>query len=238
MSTASVMMGAVLQMTALFGQPAAQLDPKEVVCLAKVVHNESRGESFKGQVAVAFVVLNRADGSSICATVSEPGQFNSAWKTRKVSERREVISAVNASLLAVSRRTEDPTKGANFFNTKNKRPSGMGSHKVTLVEGRHVFYKGDGYRPKRPSASDVEKVRLREEDRRRAAAVAFLRDPVEQGVDRVLRRSSKVDFYGRQEKRRSDSEDVGVRSKLAFFGGILWIPRRREGVAAGDSETV
>lgn len=50
---------------------------REQRCLASAIHYEARGESIKGQKAVADVVTNRAvkSGKSVCETIAEPRQF-------------------------------------------------------------------------------------------------------------------------------------------------------------------
>lgn len=63
---------------------AAQIEAlREQRCLANVIWHESRGESTKGQKAVADVVANRAakSGKSVCQIVAEPRQF--AWYSKK-----------------------------------------------------------------------------------------------------------------------------------------------------------
>ncbi|MBL0916583.1 MAG: cell wall hydrolase, partial [Sphingopyxis sp.] len=57
----------------------AELDP-ELRCLAGAVYFESRGESLAGQLAVAHVVINRANSGrfpkSLCGVVHQPSQFS------------------------------------------------------------------------------------------------------------------------------------------------------------------
>lgn len=56
---------------------------REQRCLSNALYWESRGESIKGQKAVADVVTNRTvkSGKSVCEVVAEPRQF--AWYSKK-----------------------------------------------------------------------------------------------------------------------------------------------------------
>lgn len=53
---------------------------REVACLAKAVYFESRGEKLAGQLAVAQVIINRADSTSFpddyCSVVTQKAQFS------------------------------------------------------------------------------------------------------------------------------------------------------------------
>jgi len=48
-----------------------------LMCLAMTIFTESRGEPYKGQVAVASVVLNRVEKnhSDVCTEINKTGQF-------------------------------------------------------------------------------------------------------------------------------------------------------------------
>lgn len=84
-------------------------DLREKRCLANVIWHESRGESTKGQKAVADVVTNRAAkrGKSICSVVAEPRQF--AWFRKDIpllpldEERRKLLTnAASESTITTS----------------------------------------------------------------------------------------------------------------------------------------
>jgi hypothetical protein len=76
--------GAPLQRGPLDEMVAAFVDTgnydAQQLCLAKAVYFEARGESLEGQLAVAEVVLNRANSgrypSTICNVVTQPAQFS------------------------------------------------------------------------------------------------------------------------------------------------------------------
>ena len=70
---------------------ATETDGREEHCLASAIYFEARGESLEGQLAVAEVVLNRAQSgrypASLCGVVVQPAQFSFV--------RRGVIPAAN-----------------------------------------------------------------------------------------------------------------------------------------------
>ena len=127
------------------------------ICLALNVFYEARGESVKGQYAVAHVTLNRVDSESndpskVCNTVFKKDQFSWTKKHKKPLKRFVKIAqlakksdeqswntAVDVAQKVISRMSKDITKGATFFNEKK-----MGRmYKTTVVAtviGDHTFY--------------------------------------------------------------------------------------------------
>ena len=87
MRTISKLLIASVIALATFATPTvvAKTDNNEVVCLAKNIYFESRGESLAGKLAVAKVTLNRTQHpdfpSTICKVVYQPGQFS--WTTKR-----------------------------------------------------------------------------------------------------------------------------------------------------------
>ena len=67
----------LLGVVAVEGGNPPNTDPTAVDCLAAAIYKEARGESLKGKLAVAQVVLNR--GENICNTINKPHQFS--WRT-------------------------------------------------------------------------------------------------------------------------------------------------------------
>jgi spore germination cell wall hydrolase CwlJ-like protein len=94
-------------------------------CIEQVVWAEARGESKRGQAAVAHVVINRhkKSGKSPCQVVKEQGQFvlgrPPAWFKITIPSR-------------------DPTGGATHFRTKDM-PMWLGLRKLIRIGG-HSFY--------------------------------------------------------------------------------------------------
>ena len=108
--------------------------------LAKCVHAEARGEPYKGQVAVAAVVLNRVASSSFPNTVSgviyQSGAFScvdngSINNTPDSSCIRAALDALNGW---------DPTGGClYYYNPKTAADKWIFSRTVQTVIGNHSF---------------------------------------------------------------------------------------------------
>ncbi len=63
---------------------------EEYLMLARIIHGEARGQSYRGQVAVGNVIMNRvlcrgAWPNSITAVVSAPGQFSPYPRVKDLS---------------------------------------------------------------------------------------------------------------------------------------------------------
>ena len=98
------------------------LADKQVKCLAENIYHESRGESLKGQVAVAKVTLNRLDegyANTVCGVVKQGCQF--AWTCHpglSSPSGQLWYQAVAVALVALNNKeqVEDPTNGATHFH--------------------------------------------------------------------------------------------------------------------------
>jgi len=110
--------------------------------LARLVYAEARGESYKGQVAVASVVLNRVKSSSFPNTVAgviyqrgafsvvDDGQINLTPNQTAYNAARDALNGW------------DPTYGAiYYFNPNTATNSWIWSRPVTVVIGNHRFCK-------------------------------------------------------------------------------------------------
>ena len=108
--------------------------------LSKLVYAEARGETYKGQVAVAAVVLNRVSSASFPNTVSgviyQSGAFScvsngSINATPDASCIRAALDALNGW---------DPTGGClYYYNAKTAKDSWIFSRTVQTVIGNHSF---------------------------------------------------------------------------------------------------
>ncbi len=110
--------------------------------LAKLVYGEARGESYKGQVAVAAVVLNRVASSSFPNTISGVIYQNGAFSCVSNGSINKTPSneAIRAALDALN--GWDPTGGClYFYNPKLTRDSWIRTRKVVTVIGNHSFAK-------------------------------------------------------------------------------------------------
>lgn len=110
--------------------------------LAHLVYAEARGESYKGQVAVASVVLNRVKNSSFPNTVAgviyQSGAFSVVADGQiNLTPNQTAISAAQDAINGW-----DPTYGAiYYFNPNTATSSWIWSRPVTIVIGNHRFCK-------------------------------------------------------------------------------------------------
>ena len=129
---------------------------EEVKCLATNIYFEARGESIKGQIAVAMVTINRVnDGrfaDTICGVVHQ-GKTNSKGKTIRCQfswycdgrsdkmpyDSPEAALAIDIAVKAMTNSIEDVTSGALYFSdNKQKIPK----HSENVIEiGNHVFFR-------------------------------------------------------------------------------------------------
>ena len=119
---------------------------REHECLAGAVYFEAKSESLKGQLAVAEVILNRAQSGrfpgSVCGVVFQPSQFSfvrgggfppiarssSQWRT-----------AVAIATIAQRDMADSGVGKALFFHARTVSP-GWRLQRVAAV-GNHVFYR-------------------------------------------------------------------------------------------------
>ena len=108
--------------------------------LAKLVHAEARGEPYKGQVAVAAVVLNRVASASFPNTISgviyQSGAF-SCVSNGSINNTPD-SGCIRAALDALN--GWDPTGGClYYYNAKTAKDTWIFSRTVQTVIGNHSF---------------------------------------------------------------------------------------------------
>ena len=130
--------------------PAAA-SPAAFECLARNIYYEARGESPEGQLAVAYVTLNRVaeDGfpDTICGVVHQQvgvsGGCQFGWVC--AGRRRPRESAEWKAAQAAARRAlagaRDPTHGALYFLRAGERPGWAARAVGRVVIGRHAFFR-------------------------------------------------------------------------------------------------
>lgn len=114
----------------------------DVYLLAQCIYSESRGEPYKGQVAVGAVVLNRVKSSafpnSIAGVVYQRGAF-SAVDDGQINLKPD-DTALKAAKDAMN--GWDPTGGCLFYYNPNKTTNAwIRSRPVVVRIGEHVFCK-------------------------------------------------------------------------------------------------
>lgn len=126
-----------------------QLTQRELNCLALNVYHESRGEPILGQLAVAYVTINRATDDrypdDICSVVWQDSQFS--WTSDRNSDKpKDAISWDIAQSVAIMISSEyspiiDVTDGATMFHAVGSKPSWRKRFNKTAQIGGHVFYR-------------------------------------------------------------------------------------------------
>ena len=118
--------------------------------LLKTVYGEARGEEQRGQLAVAWVIYNRArlnksywGGSSIAAVCKHPGQFECWSGVRDIHMSEHTARKKIEQWLPTFYELRDPTGGCDHFNNPDKEgypPWTNNCDRVTKI-GNHQFYK-------------------------------------------------------------------------------------------------
>ena len=119
---------------------SGQYSKSDLNLLAKLIAAEARGESYKGQVAVGAVVLNRVSHASfpdsIAGVIYQKGAFSC------VNDSNWSVPPNSTSLKAAQDCINgwDPSGGAiYYYNPAKTSNSFMHSRPVITVIGRHVF---------------------------------------------------------------------------------------------------
>lgn len=122
---------------------------KQLNCLAENIYFEARGESNLGQMAVAWVTLNRVQDpnfpDTICEVVWEDGQFS--WthdgKSDKPTDPIAWMDAQTTAWLVYNTQDKqfDPTDGATMFHASYVKPKWRKDYDQTSRIDNHVFYK-------------------------------------------------------------------------------------------------
>jgi len=120
-------------------------------CLTKALYFESRGESLKGQFAVAEVILNRVDSAhypnTVCSVVEQGGRGGCQFSyhcdgARDVMRDGEAVNtAGRIARLMLDGAPRDLTFGATHFHTRAVNPRWSHIYERTAAIGAHVFYK-------------------------------------------------------------------------------------------------
>jgi N-acetylmuramoyl-L-alanine amidase len=119
---------------------------RETECLAAATYFESKGEPLEGQLAVANVILNRAESgrfaSTVCGVVHQRGQFSFVRNGRMPAVARGSTQWKNAVAIAHIAKNDlwqPKVETALFFHAKRVSP-GWRMQRVGAV-GNHVFYR-------------------------------------------------------------------------------------------------
>ena len=125
---------------------------KQWQCLAQALYFEARGESIKGQFAVAEVILNRMDSknfpNSICGVVNQGSskrhrcQFSYMCDGQYEIVREKQAFELSGKIAKIMMRGAPRllTIGATFYHSQNVSPRWSRKFLKTASIGRHYFY--------------------------------------------------------------------------------------------------
>jgi spore germination cell wall hydrolase CwlJ-like protein len=132
--------------------PAAK-GGKHLTCLSEALYFEARGETVKGQFAVAEVIMNRVASTrypdNVCGVINQgTGRKFACQFTYTCDGRKEVINEKatytrlrKIAKLMLSDMPKPLTKGATHYHTKSVSPKWSRIFPRTATIGVHHFYR-------------------------------------------------------------------------------------------------
>jgi N-acetylmuramoyl-L-alanine amidase len=118
----------------------------DIECVAKVVHHEAGNQPETGKLAVAQVIVNRAESGrfpgKVCDVANQPGQFFKLAAYNPARNTPMWRAAVDAARAALSGQGNDVAKGAMFFHSAAARPDRFFRSRQRVVQLHdQVFYR-------------------------------------------------------------------------------------------------
>lgn len=126
---------------------------EEWYCLSEALYFEARGESLRGQIAVAEVILNRVDSkrypNTVCGVVQQ-GQhrrnacqfsYNCDGRSNRIGNKKvfEKLGQLSHAMLSGAKR--ELTGNALFYHNTTVRPRWSRKLVRTTRIGKHIFYR-------------------------------------------------------------------------------------------------
>lgn len=136
----------------LASQPVVE-GGEEWRCLAEALYFEARGESVRGQFAVAEVVMNRVDSTifpdTVCGVINQGTgaryqcQFTYTCDgvAETIHEQRAWTQVGKVARVMLNGAQRDLTKGATHYHTKHVNPRWARVYPRTATIGVHHFYR-------------------------------------------------------------------------------------------------
>lgn len=115
-------------------------------CLSLNIYHEARNQTIKGQLAVAYVTLNRVQngyGDNICEVVYAPFQFSWTLNDDHAPYERDAWSQsqkVALYSLIDYYNFFDPSVGSTYFNHRNLNPPHTRNFDIEIEIEDHVFF--------------------------------------------------------------------------------------------------
>ncbi len=133
-------------------RPEASGD-EDWACLSEALYFEARGETVKGQFAVAEVILNRVRSTRFpdtpCGVIKQgTGKrfqcqftYTCDGRAERISEPGAYDRVAKVARLILDGAAGDLTDGATYYHNTSVRPSWSRKFKKTASIGVHIFYK-------------------------------------------------------------------------------------------------
>ncbi|MVO16713.1 cell wall hydrolase [Rhodobacteraceae bacterium CY05] len=141
----------------LDSQPAASGDAN-FECLAQTLYFEARGETVKGQFAVAEVVMNRVASAqfpnSVCGVIKQGTgrrhqcqfSYTCDGRSEAIGERQSYERVAKVARAVLDGNAQELTEGATYYHTTAVRPRWSRTFTNTAQIGVHLFYRDERYR--------------------------------------------------------------------------------------------
>ena len=118
---------------------------QDIVCLAKNIYFESRGEPMEGKLHVARVTLNRANhetlfDKTICKVVYATKQFSWTTTEYRVKDGYAWREAQALAYGILKGYILMPTTNALYFHNKQVNPKWAKTKTIVAMIGNHIFY--------------------------------------------------------------------------------------------------
>lgn len=127
------------------------IDDPELDCMARNIFHEARNQSVDGQLAVAFVTLNRVNHAfypnSVCEVVYEPFQFSWTQNNPNI----DLSNPLELEAWAVARKVAEdvlhekvsnPLYGVTHYHADYVKPDWSYQKVMVAQIDNHMFYKG------------------------------------------------------------------------------------------------
>lgn len=125
----------------------------ELACLTEAIYFEARGESINGQIAVAEVIINRANSpifpNSICEVIKQGAQnlnrcqfsYKCDGEPEYMTERKAKKRAADVAILMMKGERRGLSGNATHYHADYVDPYWASKLKKTATVGTHIFYK-------------------------------------------------------------------------------------------------
>lgn len=116
----------------------------DLTCMTRAIYHEARGETYKGQVAVGWVILNRLKSDlfpkKICDVVYQPKQFTDLDGRMVFANGDEFYSSKKAAKQVLNSEVLDPVDGMKCFYAQRKVRRKFHGKRPSIIIGNHTFW--------------------------------------------------------------------------------------------------